>query len=459
MNKIFIKKSISIFLLIMSIAFSLYSQDVQEETKEAEAMKATEEVKATKEVKKVEELEETQLEISPVFTKERNKKQDEKEKQSVYALKPKIAKIDFNQSLILNEFIAANLADKVLIVNFSDKNTDQSFYEKALKFALDNKEYLENYPDYYPLVLSCIRHFNFNASENVDDLLYDVYNNFSDYNVRLAVMEAFAIVKIDNPKVFTLLHDVVSKESAKKSSLRNAVLIAGLRGLENLKNPQAFELLFTILSKSYPDQIKNAAVNAIYALSPAYNQNAILVAQKGNLAEKQLILDIVTKNPKNDKNFSAEIAEILLFQTIINSGEVSRLSKEQVSLQFNSLKVLTDCKWTKATEIVLKYFELAEKEYMSLFLSEEQFIEVIKSLKEFPTTKTCKLLTDYLASQYSITMNSGEYNSNILIAVINTLGDLGDKNAFDTLLYINSWKDYSDDITNASSDALRKLKW
>jgi hypothetical protein len=179
----------------------------------------------------------------------------------------------------------------------------------------------------------------------------------------------------------------------------------------------------------------------------------------GDLRDKTLAFNIVTTNPKKDKNFSSEIASKLLFETINISGEVSELSQEQISLQLAAYKILEDSKWTKETSLVLKFFKLAQKEYYELMINEDEFTSIIYALKEFPTTQTCKALTDFLASQYSETLSTGTYNYAVLLAVISTLGELGDKDAFDTLLYVISCPDYPDEIISASRDALEKLKW
>jgi hypothetical protein len=51
-----------------------------------------------------------------------------------------------------------------------------------------------------------------------------------------------------------------------------------------------------------------------------------------------------------------------------------------------------------------------------------------------------------------------DYDPDILISVIGALGDIGDKVAFDYLLYIG-FLSYPDSIQNAARDALNKLKW
>jgi hypothetical protein len=53
---------------------------------------------------------------------------------------------------------------------------------------------------------------------------------------------------------------------------------------------------------------------------------------------------------------------------------------------------------------------------------------------------------------------TGEFDADILISVINALGELGDKIAFDYLLYIG-YLSYPEAVQSAARDALNRLKW
>ncbi|MBQ7905326.1 MAG: hypothetical protein IJ361_06185 [Spirochaetaceae bacterium] len=361
---------------------------------------------------------------------------------------------------IFANFITGSLYDKVdIIKSVSSDEVPQIFFEQSLEFALQNKDLIENHPAYYPLILSSIKKLNFNSSETTDDLLLKIYNDFSDYNLRLAILNAFSIIKIDNPNVSILVNDVVTQEFEKKDSSSVDFFVAGLKTLENIKDINSFDLVFSCYKENISEEITQASCDTLYSLSPMYNDKILNIVINNDLEDKALAFKIVTTNPKKDKNFSAEIASKLLFETINNIGEVSELSQEQIGLQLAAFKILEESKWTKETSLVLDFFDLAQKEYYELMISEDEFTSIIYALKEFPTTETCRALTDFLASQYSETLTTGSYNNDVMLAVISTLGELGDKDAFDTLLYVISCPDYSDEIITASRTALEKLKW
>ena len=372
----------------------------------------------------------------------------------------KVSEDESQVKIIFANFVAGSLFDKVEIVKSVEVDSvPQSFFEESLEFALKNKNLIETHPAYFPLILSSIKKLNSNASDRTDDLLLQFYKDFSDYNVRLAILKAFSRIKIDNSEIPILVKDIINEEVEKNDLSNIDFFVAAIEVFSNIKYIDAFDLIFTCYKKNICEEITFASCNALYELSPLYNEKIINLVNNGDLKDKTLAFNIVTTNPKKDKNFSSEIAAKLLFETINISGEVSELSQEQISLQLSAFKILEDSKWTKETPLVLKFFKLAQKEYYELMISEEEFISIIYALKEFPTTETCKALTEFLSSQYSETISTGTYNYAVLMAVISTLGELGDKEAFDTLLYVISCPDYPDDIISASRDALEKLKW
>ena len=65
---------------------------------------------------------------------------------------------------------------------------------------------------------------------------------------------------------------------------------------------------------------------------------------------------------------------------------------------------------------------------------------------------------EFLEEMNEMTENEREVSPAIVIAVINTLGAIGDKTAFDSLLAV-TYIDYPEAILSAARNALAGLKW
>ena len=358
-------------------------------------------------------------------------------------------------------FVAASLHDKVGILENAPADTPQQFYEMSLSFVYDNKKLIEDMPDYYILLLASIGKLDAGGSDGIDELLLNIYNDFDDYSVKLAVLDAFSRVTVDSQEVYDLILSIITSELEKNENLSVDIFVSCLNAFANIKNPDCCDLLFSILKEDFAQEIIDADRNALFSLMDDFYQTASYIVQSGSFEDKLLVLELVTSNPKKDKKSCAEIAEILLSESIIADEEQEdfQFSKEQVKLQYDSFLTLKDAKWTKATDLVLDYFEVARDEYEKKLLNNEKFCDIIVSLKDFPTRNTCKVLTDFLDSQYKQTVENGTFDTDVLVSVITTLGELGDNEAFDTILYVMSWKDYPHEITTVSNDALKKLRW
>jgi hypothetical protein len=74
------------------------------------------------------------------------------------------------------------------------------------------------------------------------------------------------------------------------------------------------------------------------------------------------------------------------------------------------------------------------------------------------TTEAAQALALQLGYLNSRTEMSGEYDEAIVLALINALGELKDKSAFDYLLYVG-YLNYPDKILAAAREALNRLRW
>ena len=154
---------------------------------------------------------------------------------------------------------------------------------------------------------------------------------------------------------------------------------------------------------------------------------------------------------------ASEVAENILNETILmidNSSDKNEL----VNLQIYALHILNENKWTRASKTVLSFFEIAKKEFKDKLMKEEHFVQVISSLMNIAPIDSVSPLIKYLGELNSQVENNIEVSQNVALSVINTLGAIGDKSAFDTLLSV-TYLDYSESVLSAARKALAGLRW
>ena len=92
-------------------------------------------------------------------------------------------------------------------------------------------------------------------------------------------------------------------------------------------------------------------------------------------------------------------------------------------------------------------------------VSYEMFIDINMDIKkELAISKASSILSDYLAFFNAQTEQGISCSEPVVLAVISSLGNLGNKIAFDNLLYVG-YLSYSDEIIEASRVALAGLKF
>ena len=86
-------------------------------------------------------------------------------------------------------------------------------------------------------------------------------------------------------------------------------------------------------------------------------------------------------------------------------------------------------------------------------------MQVVLGLKNTVPLKAVSLLCEHL-SQLNKMMEQNEQSvsENLVFSIIQTLGAIGDKNAFDSLRAV-AYYNYSDTVISAARDALARLKW
>ena len=91
-------------------------------------------------------------------------------------------------------------------------------------------------------------------------------------------------------------------------------------------------------------------------------------------------------------------------------------------------------------------------------MNEDQFKTVIISLRNIAPLDAVAPLISYLEELNDRTEKGNPVSSEIALAVINTLGAIGDKAAFDSLLAV-TYLNYEESVLTAARDALSGLRW
>jgi hypothetical protein len=118
--------------------------------------------------------------------------------------------------------------------------------------------------------------------------------------------------------------------------------------------------------------------------------------------------------------------------------------------------MLTKLSWSSATTDVIKHFDQTLQEKTLGVGRTSHVLEAIQCLGAMNSHEAAVRLALYLDLLNSDVERGRSVEDEIVLAVIQSLGDLGDKVAFDYLLYAG-YLDYSDSIKKAARESLNRL--
>ena len=154
----------------------------------------------------------------------------------------------------------------------------------------------------------------------------------------------------------------------------------------------------------------------------------------------------------------SEIAVNVLSNTILLVKNSQNKTGDVTALQVRALSVLSENKWTRASSVVLTFFDYAKSLYDNEEMSDADFVIVINSLNRVSPLEGVTPLVNYLGELNAKVEGEEVVSEAVVLAVINTLGDIGDKSAFDALLSV-TYYNYPQSVLSAAREALAGLKW
>ena len=371
----------------------------------------------------------------------------------------------FSQTL-QNKFIKGNIADKTACVREGEGKEGLWLSNEAIRFVIDNVQYLGEDRELEGLavaaILSLPNDYGMGKTEAektaISNDLILIYDKFSSSStVKIAVLSKYLVLKNYLP-VEPLTEKLNSYMASGESYYTDPSLLKTIiNTLGYIGNNNSFTVLYKCYLDSHFANFKEEIEQTLISLIPVSMNEVLQIVHSKDINQVSKIYALILKNDKISQNFISEIAENLLNESILLAGNKSR-KDEVVKIQLGSLKILNENKCTRASSSVLSFFKVAKVEYTEGLITEEQFIEIINSTGNLAPIDSVSYLIDYLEEMNVMTENEREVSPAIVIAVINTLGAIGDKTAFDSLLAV-TYIDYPESILSAARNALAGLKW
>ena len=352
------------------------------------------------------------------------------------------------------KFIKGNITDKTAAVREASGQEGIWLSQKAIDFVLENNDIIGTDRDMDGLavaaVLSLPNDYVYGLSETektkVLEKFINLFEKFSRSNtVQIAVQSKVLSLKDNiNTSPFT---EVLNKflQSSTVLSSDSSLLKSVINSLGFIGNNISFSILYNNLNDKRYSAYYPEIEQTIKKLIPVSMNEVLQIIHSHDAANTQRIFNLVKEAEISTTNL-CEISENILKDSPL------------ISLKFDALAILNSHKWTRASNSVLTFFASAQTDFQNELVTEDQFVNLIESLVNISPLDAVTPLIKYLGELNQQLEYNNTVAQNVVLAVINSLGAIGDKQAFDSLLSV-TYLNYPEPVLSAARQALAGLRW
>lgn len=369
----------------------------------------------------------------------------------------------FSQSLSAVEtyeiqFAKGNISQKTTAVLAAAAEGDYTLAVKAIDFAISEKDILADDRDFLTLVRTSVKTLAESNSvklKNYEKNIIDIFKSFKEEDIRLSVLDLMN--NYPSANIVSVINNYLT-ECTMSNEQMNPVILKAITVLGKIGNTTSFQLLFAISLNHIWPQFEKQIDSSLAPLVDFSEKEIIRIMNIAPMGDKIEIINLLSRLEIHSQNISGEVAEIGLAVSISNIESVNEMTEERLELQMAAIKLLSKAKWTRASQNVTEFFPYLRMEYEQKVINADQFAEVINCMSEIASGKTAAILSEYLDSLNRNLEDDVLPETAVIMAVIKSLGRLGDKAAFDSLLSV-TYLDYPEEISIAARQALSDLKW
>lgn len=357
-------------------------------------------------------------------------------------------------------FIKGNISDKITALKNASGRETAVLAVKTVDFILQNLEDTGfDDRDMNNLAITGILALPANIVNTDNTILTKLYKLFElsqDSTIKIAVLEKIVLFQETKPSAesVNVLNNFLSESIEKKQSgdvQKNAVISLGKIG-----NGQSFSILYDCLRTECFSPYSKEILEALGNLADKSLSEILQILSSTTIDRITEIFDLIKNNSKISASFKAEIAENILSEAINNTEENE--NPEVQKLEFDAFCIIVESNWTRASSLINSYFMTSKTAFESSKMKDSQFVKIIEGVSQLATAEVSQVLTNYLTELNKQTEKGGKVSETIILALVKSLGELGNKNAFDQLL-LATYLDYPQTVIAEARISLTKLKW
>lgn len=334
-------------------------------------------------------------------------------------------------------------------------------YETALDFVLGNVSLIGSDTLMRDIAVLSVNMIRKTGHAPAAGKLWSLFRSYRDSAIRVPVLQTLGEIAKGQADILAEINAFVDTQiNLYKSGTQPdlPVLDTAIAALGRLGDPSSYQVLFSAFVAGVNRAISERSSAAMAAVQGDYAAFLGRVVRSGAAPEKLAALKAgLSPNTLADEK-RGELAE-----TALSVGVALQSPSPQDQLMVTELRTLasqelTRLKWQRASPLAIRHFYDFQLQFNRGQVSKNNFLESIALVGAMGTPEAAQALSLYLQLINTETEQGKVFDEQITLAVVNNLGLLGDKNAFDYLLYIG-YLQYPESVKRAARDALQKLRW
>jgi HEAT repeat protein len=357
----------------------------------------------------------------------------------------------------MRNFARSDIAAKIKILKeTANAEFAGALCDFALRFCLDYADALNSDADMLALTSLAVKGVGDAREKNAADTLLKLYAVYPNSDVRVEILRALAETAWENKEVIAGVNRILEEQNkafAAGAALDYLALKTGVEVLGVLASESSYPALFTAYTLPYPEEIIRTVKASLERIGD-FEVFLLYVVKNNPPAEKMKALKLGMDEEKLSFSIRNEIV-----QAALEAGfEANDAASSE--LRYEAVRQLTNLRWSGAVKAVIRHFYQTQTDFVNGKAEKARLIEAILCLGAMENSEAAQVLSIQLGL-FNIQVEqkgSNGFDVDIMIAVVNALGDIGDKVAFDHLLYMN-FLPYPPEVLISAKKALARLKW
>jgi hypothetical protein len=336
-----------------------------------------------------------------------------------------------------------------------------ALYQQAVDFVVDNASLVPSDPRFRQLAAAAAGQL---ARTSFAPARFSVWNLFQidpDTTTLVNAAAALGVIGAGDPEIIGNLNRWLEAQNTIFSSgkpVDTQVVAACVQALGRLADGSSFPPLFGAVILGYPEPMPTRAREALLSLKGDLKESLLGIIRSRPFTDKRAALQMALESDRMSDEQKGQTAEAALDTALRSSSSDSPGKAVLREIRFAAARALGERKWSQATGLLVAHLDATIGEYDKGLADKRLLIEAVGALGATATHEAAVRLTQYLLLVNSYTEKSKGYDEQVVLAIIDALGQLGDRVAFEDLMY-TQYLGYSAGVKKSARAALDRLKW